>query len=98
MREHGVELLLEVTPIVEPRKAVGLRHIAQPLVRLEQLSLPFLELLLETLYAKHRANARLELGKLDRLRYIVVRPCLETFDLILCGAEGGLHDDRTEGQ
>ena len=96
--EHLVDALLEVPPIVEARERVGLRHVTQPLVRLEQLALAFLELFLEPLDAQHRREPRLQLGEVDRLRDVVVRAGLEPFDLVLGRVERGLHDDRNERQ
>ena len=98
MREHRVELLLEMPPVIESREAVGLRHVAQPFVRLEKLPLPLFELLLQSLDAQHRLEARFELGELDRLGDVVVCARLEPLDLVFGRIERRLHDDRNEGQ
>ena len=79
--EHLLEPLLEMAAVVEPSQRVGLRHVAQPLVGLEQLALALLELLLQPLDAEHRIDARFELGEVDRLGDVVVGARLESFDL-----------------
>ena len=55
--EHLLQPLVQVAAVVEPREPVGLRHVAQPLVDLEQLALALLQRLLEPLDPQHRPHA-----------------------------------------
>ncbi len=96
--EHLVEPLLQMAAVVDRRQRIGLRHVPQPLVRLEQLPLALLERVLQSFDAQHRLHARLELGEIDRLGDVVVGAGLEPFDLALGRVERRLHDDRDEGQ
>src|SRR5689334_13385580 len=95
--EHLLQPVVQVAPVVEPREAVRLRHVAEALVDLEQLALALLQRLLEALDAQHRANPRLQLGEVDRLGDVVVGTRLEPLHLGLGGVERGLHDDGDEG-
>ena len=94
--EHLLDPFLEVAPVVEARERVGLRHVPQPFVGLEQLAFALLQLVLEALDAQHRREPRLQLGEVDRLRDVVVGTGLESLDLVLRRIEGRLHDDRDE--
>src|SRR5690606_17167317 len=64
----------------------------------EALELPvlLLELVLEPLDAEHRADARLELRKVDRLGQVVVSAGIEPHDLVLGRVARGHEDDRDE--
>src|SRR5690606_31810278 len=66
----------------------------------EALELPvlLLELVLEPLDAEHRADARLELRKVDRLGQVVVSAGIEPHDLVLGRVARGHEDDRDERQ
>ena len=98
MREHLVDALVEMPTVVESCERIRLRHVAQLLVDFEQLLLSLLECFLQALDAEHRAQARLELRKVDRLGDVVVGTGLEPFHLVLGRVERRLHDDRNEGQ
>lgn len=81
VREHLLEAALESAAIVETSQRVGLAHVEQLLVGVEQLAFAIFELGLQPLDAQHRVDARLELGEIDRLGDVVVRAGVEPFDL-----------------
>src|SRR5690606_27742550 len=84
-----VEDLLDVAVVVEAGEAVADAE-------LRELEVLLLELLLEALDAEHRADAGLELGEVDRLGEVVVRPGIEAGDLVACRVPDGHEDDRDE--
>ena len=98
MTECFFEALLQIAPVVEPRQRIGLRYLEEPRIHLRELSLALLERVLQPLDAQHGLHARFELGEVDRLRDVIVGAGVQPLDLVLCGIEGGLQDDRDEGQ
>jgi len=96
--EHLLETFFQISPVVEPREHVGLRHVPKSFIRFEQLALALLELLLQAFDPQHRLEPRLELREVDRLRDVIVRARLESLDLVLGRVERRLHDDRNERQ
>ena len=98
MREHLVDAFVEVAAVVQAGERVGLRHVAQSVVHLEQLLLALFERVLEPLDAQHRVEPSLQLRKVDRLGDVVVGARFEPLHFILGGVERRLHDDRNERQ
>ena len=98
MAERLLQALLDVASIIEAGQRIGLRHLEQLSIDLRQLAFAIFERILQRLDAQHRLHARLELGEVDRLRDVVVRPGIQSFDLVLGGIERGLKDDRNERQ
>ena len=94
--EHFLQTLLQVTPIVESRQRIGLRHLEETCVDFGQLALSLLQCVLESLDAQHRFHARFELGEVDRLRDVVVGTGVQSLDLVLGRIQRGLQDDRDE--
>src|SRR5690606_18853403 len=73
-----VQELVDVPVVEQTRQPIGDREAAETLVDLFELLVLPVELVLELLDAQHRADARLQLGEVDRLREVVVRTGIET--------------------
>jgi len=96
--ERLVQPFLEAPAVVDPGERVGARDAHELIVDRGQLGPLALDLLLQRLDAEEGADPGFELSEVDRLGDVVVRTRVETDDLVGCGVEGGLHDDRNERQ
>jgi hypothetical protein len=96
MLPHLAQALLDVPTVVQPCQPVGLRHMPQPLVDLEEFALALLKRLLKALDPEHRIDPRSKLREIDRLGDVIVGARLEALDLVVGRVERRLHDDRDE--